>query len=202
MRAACKVLNTVVATVGLAVFLPASSSAGTITIVDLANDVISFTTDSGATTARLTTTNCTSESSCIFALAGQTGAATGATTFSATSVNLLEPPTFTLASDTLHNTDVGAGGSNAWSFVSSESGIALLTAGTVANFDENGTAQTVETITYHSSIGGAVVGTDTILIQSDLDSVAPVPEPASVSLLLLGGGLLIAAGRLRKRARG
>jgi PEP-CTERM motif len=195
-----RAFSTAMAAVGLAVFLSASASAGTITIVDLANDVISFTTDGAATTARLTTTNCTSESSCIFAIAGPTGAATGADTFSHTIISLLEPPLLTLASDNLHNSDVGAGGSNAWSFVSSETGIAILSG--AFTLTEDGTAQSVTTITYHSSIGGAVVGTDTIFIQSDLDSVAPTPEPASASLLLLGGGLLIAAGRFRKRVRG
>lgn len=201
MRAASKVLSTVVAALGLVVFLPASSSAGSFTIHDVANDIISISDDNS--TGRLTTTNCPGSEtlSCIFVIAGPTGAVMGGTAISATSVNLLEGPGFTLASDTLHNNDFGSGGSNVWSFVSSETSIALLSGGTfgTANFNENGTAQTVETITYHS-VTGSIVGTDTILIQSDLDTV--VPEPASASLLVLGGGLLLAAGRLRRRVRG
>jgi hypothetical protein len=207
MRAACTVLSAVVAALGLAFFLPVSASAGTITIVDGTNDIISLTTDGAATTARLNTTNCSgaeTPSICGFSIAGLTGAATGADTFDHTIISLLEPAMLTLASDNLHLSDIGAGGSNAWQFVSDgEGGLTILP--NAFTLTEDGTAQLVATITYHNSAGG-VVGTDQIFIQSDLDAGTPpppsVPEPASASLLLLGGGLLIGAGRLRKRIRG
>jgi PEP-CTERM motif len=201
-----RAFSTAMAAVGLAVFLSASASAGTITIIDGANDVISFTTDSAATTARLNTANCPGAESptvCGFAITGQTGAAIAGDTFSQTIISLLEPQLLTMASDNLHLSDIGAGGNNAWVFVSDgESGLAILA--NAFTLTEDGTAQLVATITYHSATG-AVVGSDQIFIQSDLDAGPPppaVPEPASASLLLLGGGLLIAAGRLRKRARG
>ena len=198
-----RTFSTALAAVGLAVFLSASASAGTITIVDGPNDVISFTTDSAATTARLNTANCSGAESptiCGFVITGLPGAAIAGDTFDHTIISLLEPPLLTLASDNLRLSDLGAGGNNAWQFVSDgESGLAILA--NAFTLTENGTAQLVATITYHS-VTGAVVGTDQIFIQSDLDSVAPTPEPASASLLLLGGGLLIGAGRLRTRARG
>jgi hypothetical protein len=193
------------AAVGLAVFLSASSSAGTITIVDGANDVISFIDGTGG---RLNTTNCSgaeTPSICGFVITGIAGAAIGSDTFDHQIISLLEPALLTLASDNLHLSDIGAGGNNAWQFVSdAEGGLAILA--NAFTLTENGTAQLVATITYHNLAGG-VVGTDQIFIQSDLEAGPPppppsVPEPASASLLLLGGGLLIGAGRLRKRARG
>jgi hypothetical protein len=199
MRAASRFLSTGLALVGLTVFLPASSRAGTITIVDLANDTISFTTDSGATTSRLVTTNCPGSEAiaCIFGIHAPTG--TAATTIDHSIVSLMEPPLATLASDNLHLTDAGGGVTSSWSFVSSEGGIAPLIG--AFTLTENGTPQTVVTLTYLNSAGGQV-GTDTILIQSDLDTTSPVPEPASASLMVLGAGLLFAAGRWRKRIRG
>jgi hypothetical protein len=198
-----RAFSTVMAAVGLAVFLSASASAGTITIVDGTNDFISFTTDSAATTARLNIANCSGAESptvCGFAITGQSGAAIAGDTFDHTIISLLEPQLQGVASDNLSLSDLGAGGNNAWQFVSDgEGGLAILA--NAFTLTENGAAQLVATITYHS-VTGAVVGTDQIFIQSDLDSAAPTPEPASASLLLLGGGLLIGAGRLRKRARG
>ena len=61
---------------------------------------------------------------------------------------------------------------------------------------EDGTVQTAVQITWFDSTG-AVVAVDTIKFQSDV-AVTPVPEPASVSLLLTGfAGLGIS--RLRRR---
>jgi len=195
-----RAFSTTMAAVGLAVFLSASASAGTITIVDGPNDVISFIDGTGG---RLNTTNCSGAESptvCGFVITGQTGAAIAGDTFDHTIISLLEPALLTLASDNLRLSDLGAGGNNAWQFVSDgESGLTILA--NAFTLTEDGTAQLVATITYHS-VTGAVVGTDQIFIQSDLESVAPTPEPASASLLLLGGGLLIGAGRLRKRIRG
>jgi len=195
-----RAFSTAIAAVGLAVFLSASASAGTITIVDGPNDVISFIDGTGG---RLNTTNCSGAESptvCGFVITGQTGAAIAGDTFDHTIISLLEPALLTLASDNLRLSDLGAGGNNAWQFVSDgESGLTILA--NAFTLTEDGTAQLVATITYHS-VTGAVVGTDQIFIQSDLESVAPTPEPASASLLLLGGGLLIGAGRLRKRIRG
>jgi len=196
-----RTFSTAMAAVGLAVFLSASAGAGTITIVDGSNDVISFIDGTGG---RLNTTNCSGAESpvvCGFVITGMAGAAIAADTFDHTVISMLEPPLLTLASDNLRLSDLGAGGNNAWQFVSDgEAGLAILA--NAFTLTEDGTPQLVATITYHSSVGGAVIGTDQIFIQSDLDSVAPTPEPASASLLLLGGGLLIGAGRLRKRIRG
>jgi hypothetical protein len=199
-----RAFSTTMAAVGLAVFLSASSSAGTITIVDGANDVISFIDGTGG---RLSTTNCSgaeTPSVCGFVITGIAGAAIAGDTFDHPIVSLLEPAILAvLASDNLHLSDIGAGGNNAWQFVSdAEGGLAVLA--NAFTLTETGAAQLVATITYHNAAGG-VVGTDQIFIQSDLDAGPPppsVPEPASASLLLLGGGLLIGAGRLRKRARG
>lgn len=196
-----RTFSTAMAAVGLAVFLSVSASAGTITIVDGPNDIISFNDGTGG---RLNTTNCSGAESptiCGFVITGLPGAVIAGDTFDHTIISLLEPPLLTLASDNLRLSDLGAGGNNAWQFVSDgESGLTILA--NAFTLTEDGTAQLVATITYHSSIGGAVVGTDQIFIQSDLESVAPTPEPASASLLLLGGGLLIGAGRLRRRIRG
>jgi hypothetical protein len=198
MRSASKVFSTVVAALGLAVFPPVSARAGTITIVDGANDIVSFTTDGAATTARLTTTGCAAgseASSCFFSIIGPTGSVSPVT-IDHLNVSLIEPGQ-TFSSDNLHNTDTGAQGSSFWQFASDgETGLTVLP--TAFTLTENGTAQSVVTLTYHS-VTGSILGTDTIQIQSDLD---PVPEPTSASLLALGGGLLLAAGRLRKRVRG
>jgi hypothetical protein len=197
MQAASRVLGTVVGVVGLAVLLPALSSAGSITIVDGANDIISFIDSTGG---RLNSANCAGGSealSCFFSIAGMTGAVTGGTTLDHAAISLLEPGQPTVASDNLRNTDFGTGGSSFWNFASdAESGLTILT--NAFTFTEDGTPQLAATITYHS-VTGAVVGTDQIFVQSDLE---PVPEPASASLLVLGAGLLIAAGRWRKRIRG
>jgi len=181
-----------------------SASAGTITIVDGTNDIISFTTDSDATTARLNTANCnTAEAAatCIFGISALAGTGSLGTSLDHPSVSLTEPVTG-LASDTLVETDQGGGLISSWSFHSDTEALAAPNskAATVFSLLEDGTAQTVVTLTYHSATG-LVLGTDTIKIQSDVEPVG-TPEPASASLLLLGGGLLVAVGRLRKRVRG
>jgi hypothetical protein len=198
MQTAWTVLSTVAAALGLAFFLPVSASAGTITIVDGTNDTISFTTDGAATTARLVTTNCpgAESSSCFFAIVAPT--LTASTTEDNIFVSLLEPQQ-TFASDNLQRVDVGGGVRSVWGFASdAEGGISPLA--NAFTLTENGRPQLVVTLTY-LNVAGGVVGTDQIFIQSDLETVG-TPEPASASLLLLGGGILVAAGRLRKRVRG
>jgi hypothetical protein len=201
MRRAWTVLSTAAAALGLALFLPVSSSAGTITITDLANDTIVITGGDPTTTARLNTANCnTSESalSCIFGISAPTGTASLGTSVDNTIVSLMEPNQ-TFASDNFHETDIGGGLTSSWSFASdAEGGISPLA--NAVQIIENGRPQLVVTLSYHN-VTGAIFATDQIFIQSDVEPVAGVPEPASASLLLLGGGLLIVAGRLRKRVR-
>jgi hypothetical protein len=201
MRATPKVLGVAVSALALALFLPASSSAGTITIVDnLANDTISFTTDIGV---RLGTANCPGPeaSGCSFTIASPDPAFSSSTDHSPAS--LLEPGT-QVASDTLTLTNTATFGGTTWNFFSDRDVVLTgpnLKAPVSFSLTEDGTAQTMVTITYFNQAGG-LVGTDTIKIQSDVEPVVGTPEPASASLLLLGGGLLVAAGRLRKRVRG
>jgi hypothetical protein len=199
MRATPKVLGVAVSALALALFLPASSSAGTITITDLANDTIVITGGDPTTTARLNTANCnTSESalSCIFGISAPTGTVSLGTSLSNSGIISLMEPNQTFASDNFHETDIGGGLTSSWSFASdAEGGISPLA--NAVQIIENGSPQLVVTLSYHN-VDGTIFATDQIFIQSDLDPVA-TPEPASASLLLLGGGILVAAGRLRKR---
>jgi hypothetical protein len=199
MRATPKVFGVAVSALALALFLPTSSSAGTITIVDnLANDTISFTTDGAATTARLGLANCPANeaSGCSFTIAPIDPAVSSSADHSPAS--LLEPLT-QVASDTLTLTNTAQFGGTTWTFFSDRDGVLTAPDLKAAAFavTENGTAQLMVTITYVNA-AGQNFATDQIFIQSDLDPVA-TPEPASASLLLLGGGILVAAGRLRKR---
>jgi hypothetical protein len=197
MRAAPKVLGASITALALAIFLPASSSAGTITIVDGTNDTISFID----TTGRLTTANCPGPeaSSCSFTITAPDGAVSGSADHP--NAALLEPLT-QVASDTLTLTNTATFGGTTWSFFSDADGVLTTptSKATIFSLPEDGTAQLVATITYLNGAGG-VFGTDTIKIQSDVEPVVATPEPASASLLLLGGGILVAAGRLRKRVR-
>jgi len=197
MRATPKVLGVAVSALVLALFLPTSSSAGTITIVDnFANDTIAFITDSGATSARVGLANCPQNeaSGCSFTIASPDPAVSS----SADHPNafLLEPLT-QVVSDSLELTNTTQFGGTTWNFFSDSDGVLATPNLKAAIFSlvEDGTAQTMVTITYLNA-AGAPFATDTIKIQSDVETV---PEPASASLLLLGGGILVAAGRLRKR---
>src|SRR5579871_6700222 len=172
-------------------FFCGTASAGSITINDL-TDTVFFTDNTGG---RLGGIMCSNGETCGFSITGPAG--TTNITANAVAANLLEPGTFN-ASDSLQeqiNSTI-----TFWLFTSDgESGIPFAGGccgtGFINNLEEDGTPQNAIVISYFNA-AGAPNGTDTIFIQSDLES--GVPEPSTCWMALGGLGLLSV---LRRRIR-
>jgi len=131
---------------------------------------------------------------CDFQVVGPTSAASASTDFF--KVNMFEPDGVTV-SDTLFQVNVATLPTTTYQFKSDIDGVALTSlppgAG-LLSLIENGSAQSVVTITYHN-VDGAAIGTDVVQIQSDLEGV---PEP-STWLLALSGLALLCVPAIRSR---
>ena len=188
-RASRMVMRKTLCAAMLLVFCGAAS-AGSITINDLTDTV--FLTDN--TGGRLGGISCTGET-CGFSITGPAGTAN--ITTNALAANLDEPGT-TSVSDTLQEQINPA--VTFWLFTSDgENGIPPATpsgSGTINNLIEDGTPQNAMVISYFTA-AGAPNGTDTIFIQSDVES--GVPEP-STWWTGVGGLWLLGILRLHSRA--
>ena len=181
---------------------PAHAANIAFTIHDTASDIITVTDDNQ--TGRLSFPGfpftCTGvegpSSGCFFSIFFPSGTNRFAISMggtSASAVNLLESVSPFIVSDTLQQADQTAT-STLWEFFSdSETPLGSVPGPSLL---ENGAVQPTLVITYFNATN-AVIGTDTLNIQSD----APegIPEPATV-VLGLSGMVLIGVWRLRQGA--
>jgi len=166
--------------------LSGAASAGSITINDL-TDTITITDNTGG---RFSPIPCVGEI-CGFNIAGPAGTASLTPNF--VGANLHEPGAPN-ASDTLEGQFLTT--STSWLFTSDgESGLPFFIGGgsNVNDLVEDGTAQNAIVIRYFN-VDSQPNGTDTIFIQSDVES--GVPEP-STWLMALGGLALLCGIRTR-----
>jgi hypothetical protein len=171
------------------------AAAGVIQILDLTD--IATATDSGTTNGRFSPSpaSCATNEECIFTIHAPTGTASiaGGAFF----VNMYEDASMTVVSDTLQVTDCTAN-ATCWQFDSDrEAPLSPLQApDALINIVENGSFQTVVSLTYRDA-NAAIIGNDTIQIQSDLDPTG-TPEP-STGAIALGGLALLGGWMLQRR---